>query len=64
MRWGQEQADRDGLDSFLFASPFGKHLYEKCGFEVVEEEDFDLAPYGHDEHNISWAMVRKARTVV
>ncbi|OZJ04495.1 hypothetical protein BZG36_02668 [Bifiguratus adelaidae] len=32
LRWGCEQADRDGLQLYLDASPAGKPLYEKHGF--------------------------------
>ena len=34
LKWGAEEADRLGLDSYLESSPEGKSLYEKYGFQV------------------------------
>jgi len=62
MKWGVAQADFDGVDAFLFSTPFGKHLYEKNGYEALEEKNFDLSPWGLNEVNQSFAMLRKCRT--
>jgi len=62
MTWGIAQADLDEVDSFLFSTPFGKRLYEKYGYEAQEELHFDLNPWGMNEVNHSWAMLRKCRT--
>ncbi|OCL06262.1 hypothetical protein AOQ84DRAFT_277811, partial [Glonium stellatum] len=37
MQWGIEQADRNELSIYLEGTPAGKHLYDKLGFETVEE---------------------------
>ena len=42
MRWGTKKADELGLNCFVEASPLGKPLYLKHGFQVVE--DWELKP--------------------
>ena len=49
MRWGLEQADREGLDTYLEASPMGTRLYEKNGFEVLRAVPLDLNRWGGEE---------------
>ncbi|EKG13338.1 hypothetical protein MPH_09620 [Macrophomina phaseolina MS6] len=39
VRWGLEQAEKDGLPVYLEATPAGAPLYKRLGFEVVEEHD-------------------------
>lgn len=39
LQWGLDRADRDGLEVYLSASPAGRPLYEKRGFQVVEIEE-------------------------
>jgi GNAT superfamily N-acetyltransferase len=39
LKWGLEKADRDGLEAYLSASPAGRPLYEKNGFELVDSEE-------------------------
>lgn len=46
VRWGVERADEAGLDAYLSASPMGRGLYGKFGFEVVREVPFDCAEFG------------------
>lgn len=60
LKWGAEQADRLGLDSFLEASPEGKPLYERKGFKEVETLVTDFSKWGgpSDEHTA--LMVRPA----
>lgn len=38
VEWGLARADELGVEAFLTASPFGKPLYEKQGFQVVASE--------------------------
>lgn len=64
MQWGTDQADLEGADAFLWSTPHGKHLYEKSGFEVLEAAEFDFKPYGLDERNQAWAMLRKPRKTI
>ncbi|KAB8339212.1 hypothetical protein FH972_022146 [Carpinus fangiana] len=58
LKWGTDKADKDGLDTFLDATPVGRTLYEKFGFSVVREQDLDLSPYGVPEVYHSASMVR------
>ncbi|EKG14884.1 hypothetical protein MPH_07924 [Macrophomina phaseolina MS6] len=46
VQWGLDQADELGLDTYLDASPMGKGLYQKNGFEIVKDIPFDLAKFG------------------
>lgn len=37
IRWGVEQAKKDGIPAYLEASVQGKPVYERCGFRQVGE---------------------------
>lgn len=41
MRWGVEQADIDGTPCFLEGTPNARAMYEKYGFRVVGEDEFE-----------------------
>ncbi|KAB2575427.1 Puromycin N-acetyltransferase [Lasiodiplodia theobromae] len=43
VKWGLEQAEKDGVPVYLEATPSGKFLYAKLGFETVIE--YDMARY-------------------
>lgn len=51
-----ELADKAGQDVYLEASPAGRRLYEKAGFEVLQEKTLLGGP-GPD----MTAMLRRAR---
>lgn len=56
VQWGLDQADELGLDTYLDASPMGKGLYEKNGFETVKDIPFDLVQFGGEgaiSHTVS-----------
>lgn len=55
MQWGVQEADKDGVESYLDATPEGKPLYERFGFESVDEW-----PFFDDEYRHSF-MVRQPR---
>lgn len=61
LRWGCKKADEHKLTTTLHASPAGIKVYQKHGFEIVEQYEFDLRPYGVDETTIRTGMVRWAR---
>lgn len=46
LEWGLDMADREGLETFIEASPAGKPLYEKMGWRVVGFTDVDLRRWG------------------
>lgn len=37
LKWGLERADEEGVEVYLSASPDGRPLYEKNGFQVLGE---------------------------
>lgn len=76
MDWGVERADCMGLDVYIEASEGGKPLYEKYGFEAIEEsyhevDDRRLPPpmdvelrkeaVGQLSPFRRWSMLRKAK---
>lgn len=48
VRWGIEQARRDGCNAYLEAAASAMSLYQKCGFQVVGELEFDLSEFGFE----------------
>lgn len=46
LKWGAAEADRLGLVSYLEASPVGKKLYEKNGFQELETVRVDFSKWG------------------
>lgn len=53
LEWGLKEADRLGLPAYLEASPAGKPLYERYGFENVGEMTMDVRPWGGEVH-VNW----------
>ncbi|MCJ1438299.1 hypothetical protein MMC27_007687 [Xylographa pallens] len=47
IRWGLEQADRDGLEAYVEASPLAVPVYQHYGWKVVA--DFTLEDRNHTE---------------
>ena len=37
VKWGIEQAEKDGLPAYVEASPLGLPVYRKCGMEIAAE---------------------------
>lgn len=61
LRWGLEQADRDGVEVYLEASPEGKPIYEHFGFGELESMVIDLEGKGLEEKEfVEVFMVRAA----
>lgn len=60
MQWGCEQSDRDGLPLYLEATPAGRGLYEKCGFESVEELTWPGVMHEGESYRMA-IMVRKPK---
>ncbi|OJJ73354.1 hypothetical protein ASPBRDRAFT_41024 [Aspergillus brasiliensis CBS 101740] len=54
LRWGLDRADEKGVPTFLASTPAGRPLYEKYGFEAVEE--YEVIP-GYSQAS----MVREAK---
>jgi ribosomal protein S18 acetylase RimI-like enzyme len=48
MQWAADEGDRLGLEVFIEASPPGRILYSKFGFETVKQVLFKGAPFGVD----------------
>lgn len=61
LKWGCAKADEYKMISTLHASPAGIELYLRHGFEVVEEYEMDLRPWGVDDTTVRTGMVRKPK---
>lgn len=42
LRYGCALADKEGLECYIDASPRGKQVYEKVGFEFLREEPMPM----------------------
>lgn len=61
MEFGVNMADELGLPAYMDATPAGRPVYERFGFKVVEQEAWDLRPYGIDETYYTCSMMRPAK---
>lgn len=61
LNWGLGEADKLGLPAYLEASPKGKLLYARMGFEELRPLPFDPREYGAEQDLIHTCMLRKAR---
>ena len=61
LRWGSEHADRLGLPCYLEASPMGKPLYLREGYEVVSDFPFDAKKWNHPKDLPHVCMLRPAK---
>lgn len=46
LRWGLEQAAKDGLSAYLEAEDNAVALYQKYGFYDVGKQELDCSPFG------------------
>lgn len=58
--WGLRKADSAQLPAFLEASPMGKPLYERMGFQEKHVETWDLTKYGLEGTDTTTIMIREA----
>ena len=58
---GLQIADREKLPAWLEASARGRRLYQKLGFEDVEDIVIDLGKHGGEGVNTTVCMVRNVR---
>ena len=56
-----KDVDAQGARVFLEATPQGRPLYEKLGWESIDEMVFDLSRYGVNNVQTVTCMVRKER---
>ena len=61
LRWGSEQADEMGLPLYLEASPKGRPLYERYGYEKVADLPLDVRAHGHPKDLPHACMLRPAK---
>ena len=61
VEWGLDMADREGLPCWLQATPQGRGLYSKCGFEIVGDMDIDMSKYGGEGIYRYVCMLRPAK---
>jgi len=57
VQWAADEADRLGLEVFIEASPPGRILYSKFGFEAVKEVMFKGTPYGVDVDELTTVSI-------
>ena len=62
LRWGFEQADKLGVPVWLEASPIGRPLYEREGFETVGWLPFDARDWGSEKELRHALMIRQPKT--
>lgn len=60
LKWGLDEADKLGLPAYLEASPMGRPLYAKWGFEALGPLDFDATLYGGSKDMEHTIMLRPA----
>lgn len=61
LEWGLDEADRRGFAVYLDGTGIAKPLYERNGFGVVKEVEWDRKPWGGDGKDRHYCMVRKAK---
>lgn len=61
LSWGSEQADKLGLPLYLEASPMGRPLYERHGYEKVADFPMDARAHGHPKDLPHVCMLRPAK---
>lgn len=61
LKYGLDHADELGLPSYLEASPTGKPLYERWGYEAVSTMPFDARDFGAPKAKTHTIMVRPVR---
>ncbi len=60
--WGLKIADDEGWEAYIDASPEGKGLYEKCGWQTINTIDLDVGKWGGPEEvSTCYDMWRPAR---
>ena len=62
VKWGSEQAKHRGVEFWLNATPVGKPLYEKLGFQLVERNP--LVPKTDNPDDVWRATEREFADVV
>jgi GNAT superfamily N-acetyltransferase len=64
LRVACDQADAEGKDAYIEASPDGYPVYVKAGFEEIDRKALALEKYGGDkgEVTVSVCMVRKPKS--
>lgn len=61
LSWGSQEADKLGLPMFLEASPMGRPLYARHGYEPVADVPCDVREYGHPKELPHVCMLRPAK---
>ena len=61
LRWGMDVADDAGLPCYLEATSAGYHLYQKVGFEAIDNIDLDMSEWGLDYEPRFVCMIRPAK---
>lgn len=59
VRWGMERAAQDGVVATLMASPMGRNVYPRLGWEELGE--FKAQAHDEEEHTFLYPMVYDPR---
>lgn len=62
VKWGVDRADEMGGEAFLEATPFGRHMYEQNGFQVMEEIVIQVPEKWADRPAIEHSFMRRPAT--
>lgn len=63
VKWGIEQARKDGVPAFLEASKEGQPMYEKAGFVKLGEVSTDLSSIGIPHSIVNSKMMANGDSV-
>ncbi|KAF2810222.1 acyl-CoA N-acyltransferase [Mytilinidion resinicola] len=60
LKWGCDEADKEGIYAYLESTPAGRKLYESMGFEHVDQIELSDVVEG-GEPSAYWIMLRKPK---
>jgi GNAT superfamily N-acetyltransferase len=63
LKWGINEAERNGARIYLESTPMAHELYQRYGWHDTDEMRFILAEYGGEGKIILKTMIREPQTV-
>jgi GNAT superfamily N-acetyltransferase len=59
VKWGVDRADEMGVEAFLEATRFGRHMYEQNGFRVMEHFIFPVPEKWANKPTLQYSFMRR-----